>query len=109
MGIDYFIKWVKAVNLTNVDQYMMIEFMKSHIMCRYGTLETITTHQGLVFVGRKVIKSAVETRIKLLMSTPNYTQDNGQMEAANKVIVDLIKKHIDNNPMSWHTTLNQAF
>ena len=56
MGIDYFTKWVEAVPLTNVDQYTVIDFIQSHIMCRYGTPETITTNQGSVFVDRKVME-----------------------------------------------------
>lgn len=42
VGIDYFKKWVEAVPLTNIYQDTVIDFIQSHIMCKYGTLETIT-------------------------------------------------------------------
>ncbi|XP_050890089.1 uncharacterized protein LOC127095444 [Lathyrus oleraceus] len=77
-------------------------------MCRYGTPETITTEQGSVFVGRKVMKFAAKTWIKFLTFTPYYAQANGQVEAEKKVIVNLIKKHISKKSGSLHTTLNQA-
>ncbi|XP_058741054.1 uncharacterized protein LOC131613396 [Vicia villosa] len=31
---------------------------------------------------------------------------NGQVEAANKVIINLIKKHVGRKPKNWHQTLN---
>ena len=49
-----------------------------------------------------------EMRIKFLTSTPYYAEANDQVEAANKVIISLIKKNIGQNPRSWHSTLNQA-
>lgn len=48
-----------------------------------------------------------EMGIKLLMSTPYYTQANGQVEASNKVIIGLIKKHVGKKPKNWHKTLYQ--
>src|SRR3954465_2219986 len=50
---------------------------------------------------------AAETGFKLLTSTPYYAQANGQVEAANKVIINLIKKHVGRKPKSWHQTLDQ--
>ncbi|XP_058757861.1 uncharacterized protein LOC131631097 [Vicia villosa] len=49
-----------------------------------------------------------EVVIKLLTSTPYYAQANGQVEAANKVIISLIKKHVGKKPKSWHQSLDQA-
>ncbi|XP_058726449.1 uncharacterized protein LOC131597799 [Vicia villosa] len=51
---------------------------------------------------------AQEVGIKLLTSTPYYAQANGQVEAANKVIISLIKKHVGKKPKSWHQSLDQA-
>jgi hypothetical protein len=45
---------------------------------------------------------------KFLTSTPYYAQANGQVEAANKVIISLIKKHVGKKPRNWHKTLDQA-
>jgi hypothetical protein len=46
--------------------------------------------------------------IKLLNSSPYYAQANKQAEAANKGIIKLIKRKIDENPKRWHTILNEA-
>ncbi|XP_050878221.1 uncharacterized protein LOC127082042 [Lathyrus oleraceus] len=44
---------------------------------------------------------------KLLTSTPYYVKTNGKVEAANKVVIGLIKKHVGKNPRNWHKTLDQ--
>jgi hypothetical protein len=43
----------------------------------------------------------------LLTSTPYYAEANGQVEAANKIIINLIKKHIAQKPRNWNKTLDQ--
>jgi hypothetical protein len=45
---------------------------------------------------------------RLLTSTPYYAQANGQVEAANKIIINLIKKHIAQKPRNWNKTLDQV-
>lgn len=108
VGIDYFTKWVEAIAFPDVDQEVVIDFIQDHIMCRFGIPKTITTDQGSDFTGRKVQEFTQEVGIKLLTSTSYYAQANGQVEAANKVIINLIKRHIWKKPRNWHKTLNQA-
>src|ERR1044072_9405814 len=108
VGIDYFTKWVEAIGLRKVDQEAVIDFIQNHIVYRFGVPETITTDQGTVFTGQKMQDFAKEVGIKLLTSTPYYAQANGQVEAANKVIISLIKKHVGKKPKNWHQTLDQA-
>ncbi|CAJ2673385.1 unnamed protein product, partial [Trifolium pratense] len=74
----------------------------------FGIPETITTDQGSVFTGRKMQEFARQTGFKLLTSTPYYAQANGQVEAANKIIIGLIRKHIAQKPRNWNKTLNQV-
>ncbi|XP_058741134.1 uncharacterized protein LOC131613485 [Vicia villosa] len=113
VGIDYFTKWVEVVSLVNVDQEMVIDFIQRQILYRFGipetiTTETITTDQGSVFTGRKMQEFSKEMGLKLLISTPYYAQPNEQVEAANKVIIGLIKKHVGTKPKNWHKTLDQV-
>lgn len=107
MGIDYFTKWIKVVPLVKVDQEVVIEFIQKHIVYRFGIPETITTNQRSVFVGQRMQEFASETGSKLVTSTPYYAQENGQVEAANKVIISLIRKHVCKKPKNLHKTLDQ--
>lgn len=45
----------------------------------------------------------------MLTSTPYYAEANGQFEAANKYIINLIKKHTHAKSKNWHKTLNRVF
>jgi len=51
---------------------------------------------------------AIGMGIKVLNSSPYYAQANGQAEASNKGIINLIKQKIEENPKKWHTLLNEA-
>ncbi|XP_057452270.1 uncharacterized protein LOC130744093 [Lotus japonicus] len=108
VAIDYCTKWVEAIPLHNVTQETVIEFIQNHIVYRFGFPESLTTDQGTVFVGRKVATFAESWGIKLLTSTPYYAQENGQVEAANKTLISLIKKHVGRKPKSWHESLSQV-
>lgn len=76
VGIHYFIKWIEAIPLVNVDQDAVIDFIQRHIIYRFGIPETITSDQGSVFTGRNIQEFTSETGIKLLTSTPYYAQAN---------------------------------
>ncbi|XP_050889173.1 uncharacterized protein LOC127094375 [Lathyrus oleraceus] len=45
--------------------------------------------------------------LKLLTSTPYYTQANGQVEVGNKVVIGIIKNHVGKKPRNWHKKLDQ--
>ncbi|XP_050876654.1 uncharacterized protein LOC127080374 [Lathyrus oleraceus] len=64
-------------------------------------------NQGSVFLGQKMQEFSTETGFGLVTSTPYYAQANGQVEAANKVILSLIRKHVSKKPKNWHKTLDQ--
>lgn len=64
--------------------------------------------QGSVFTGQKMQEFASETGIKLLTYSPYYTQTNGQDKVVKKIIIGLIKKHVEKKPKSWPKTLDQV-
>ncbi|KAL1337299.1 hypothetical protein AAHE18_10G129500 [Arachis hypogaea] len=67
VGVDYFSKWVEAIPLR-----------EEHIVHRFGIPQSITTDQGTMFIGKKVMEYAKSRDIKMLSSTPYYAQANGQ-------------------------------
>lgn len=56
----------------------------------------------------KMQRYAKSRNIELVTSTLYYAQENGQVEATNKNLIDLICKHTKQNPKSWHETLTQV-
>ena len=108
VAIDYFTKWVEAVPLKKVTSIDMIEFVKEHIIYRFGIPQTITTDQGTMFTSGEFEEFATSMGIKLLNSSPYYAQANGPSEASNKGIIKLIKRMINEQPRCWHTTLSKT-
>jgi transposase InsO family protein len=78
----------------------MIEFVKEHIIYRFGIPQTITTGQGAQFVSLEFREFAESMGIKLFNYSPYYAQANGQAEASNKIMIKLIQK--------WHSVLSEA-
>ena len=54
-----------------------------------------------------MVQFSNQTGFKLLISTPYYAQENGQVKAANKGLINLIKKKVKENAKSWHKILDQ--
>jgi len=94
--------------LKKVTSANIVDFVKEHIVYRFGIPQTITTDQGTLFTSREFDEFAIGMGIKVLNSSPYYAQANGQVEASNKGIVKLIKRKIEENPKRWHTVLNEA-
>jgi ribonuclease HI len=109
LATDYFTKWVEAIPLKKVTSENMVEFVKEHIIYRFGIPETITTDQGTQFTSSEFREFAESMEVKLLNSSPYYAQANGQAEASNKIMIKIIQKKIDQKPKRWHSVLNEAF
>jgi transposase InsO family protein len=92
---DYFTKWVEAIPMKSVTLKDVINFIKEHVIHRFGIPQTITTDGGSVFVSEEFRKFAAGVGIKLIRSSPYYAQANGQVEASNQSMIKLIKRKID--------------
>jgi len=106
VATDYFTKWVEAIPLKNVTSANMTNFVKEHIVYRFGIPQTITTDQGTMFTSGEFDEFAIGMWIKVLNSY--YAQANGHAEAPNKGIIELIKRKVEESPRRWHTLLNEA-
>jgi transposase InsO family protein len=90
LATDYFTKWVKAIPLKKVTSENMVEFIKEHIIYRFGIPQTITTNQGTQFTSSEFGEFAESMGIKLLNSSPYNAQANGQAVASNKIMIKII-------------------
>jgi transposase InsO family protein len=86
----------------------VINFIKEHVIHRFGIPQTITTDEGSVFISEQFRKFTTDVGIKLVRSSPYYAQANGQVEASNQSLIKLIKSKIDEHPRRWHEVLSEA-
>jgi transposase InsO family protein len=105
---DYFTKWVEAIPMKIVTSKDVINFIKEHVIHRFGIPQTITTDGGSVFISEEFRKFAANVGIKLIRSSPYYAQANGQAKTSNQNLIKLIKRKIDEHPRRWHEVLLEA-
>jgi hypothetical protein len=104
----YFTKCVEAIPMKSVTSKDVINFIKEHVIHRFGIPQTITTDGGSVFISEEFNKFAADVGIKLIRSSPYYAQANGQAKASNQSLIKLIKRKIDEHPRRWHEVLSEA-
>lgn len=101
VGTDYFTKWVEAEPLANIRDVDAKRFVWKNIVTRFGVPRTLIFDNGLQFDSREFKRYCGELGITNRYSTPAYPQGNGQAEAVNKVIVNRLKKRLDNAKGKW--------
>jgi transposase InsO family protein len=57
--------------------------INEHVIYRFGIPQTIMTDGGSVFISEEFRKFTADIGIKLIRSSPDYAQANGQAEASN--------------------------
>ena len=71
------------------------KFIWKNIITRFGTPHTLISDNGLQFDSKNFREYCCDFGITNRYSTPAYPQGNGQAEAVNKVIVNGLKKRLD--------------
>ena len=92
---DYFTKWVEAKSLTNIRDVDVKRFIWKNIVTRFWVPNALISNNGLQFDSKAFRKYCSNLGIKNRYSTLAYPQGNGQSEAVNKVIVNRLKKRLD--------------
>ena len=101
IGTDYFTKWVEAEPLANIRDLDVKKFVWKNTVTRFGVLHSLISDNGLQFDSKAFRRHCCELEITNIYFTPTYPQGNGQVEAVNKVIVNGLKKRLDDAKGRW--------
>ncbi|KAK1646291.1 hypothetical protein QYE76_064096 [Lolium multiflorum] len=104
---DYFTKWVEAVPMKAVAASDVVDFVREHVIHRFGIPQDYYDRWRLVFVSKEFRKFCEDMGIKSIRSSPYYAQANGHAEASNKSLIKLIKRKIDEHPRRWHEKIKE--
>jgi len=102
---DYFSKWIKAKSYASIKDAQVENFVWKHILCRHEIPYEIVTDNGSQFISTRFQGFCDKCGIRLSKSTLRYPQGNGQAEAANKTILDGLKKRLNAKKGSWFDEL----
>ena len=113
VGTDYFTKWAEAEPLSNIRVLDAKKFVWKNIVTRFWIPHTLISNNGLQFDSKLFRKYCCELGIRNKYSTLTYPQGNGQAEVVNKVIVNGLKKKLDeakgrsdySSSVNWENTI----
>ena len=102
---DYFTRWVEAIPLRKVNEYVVIYFLQDHILTRFGVPISLVFDNATYLSSIRLTAFSNERGIKLHYSTNYYPQGNGLTESTNKNLIRILKKTMIENQRSWHLAL----
>uniref|UniRef100_A0A2N9I023 Uncharacterized protein n=1 Tax=Fagus sylvatica TaxID=28930 RepID=A0A2N9I023_FAGSY len=101
VATDYFTKWVEAEPLSHIREVDTKRFLWKSIITRFGIPWAVISDNGTQFEGKLFKGFCSELGIRNFFSSPGYPQSNGQAEVSNKVILDGIKKRLEEAKGRW--------
>ena len=107
VDIDYFTKWVEAEPLVNIRNVDVKKFFWKNIVTRFEIPHSLISDNRLQFDSKSFRRYCCELGITNRYSTPAYPQGNGQAEAINKVIVNRLKKRLEDEKGRWVKELSR--
>jgi transposase InsO family protein len=101
VATEYFSKWVEAIPLRKATGLAVANFIREHIITRFGIPHKIISDNGTPFVNKSVREVLEHYRIKHRRSTPYYLQGNGQAEATNRMLLRILSKMVFDHGKGW--------
>jgi transposase InsO family protein len=106
--IDTFTKWMEAMSVVNIMQKAAIKFLQ-RIIYMFGVPKWVLIDNGTRFKGGKFARCCSDFGIKHQPSSTVHPQMNGQVELANRLILQGMKTRIFNDleakGKNWHKEL----
>ena len=93
VAIDYFTKWVEAASYAKLTSVRVVNFIRSHIICRYRAPHELISNRGAHF--RAEIETLLQKYdIQHHKSSVYRLQTNGAVETANNNIKRIMGKMV---------------
>ena len=105
MATDYFTKWIEVVPCRKATDSIIIKFLETNILSRFGCPRKIIANNAVAFISKRLIDFCNQYHITLGHSMTYYPQGNGLAESSNKSLVNIIRKTLQENKKSWHNKL----
>ena len=94
VAIDYLTKWVEVVTFKLVIKKVVVDFVHSNIICRFGITKIIITDNATNLNSHLMKEVCEQYKIVHRHSTPYCPKANRVVEAANKNIKKILRKMV---------------
>ncbi|GAU32026.1 hypothetical protein TSUD_147220 [Trifolium subterraneum] len=101
VGVDYFTKWVEAEPLPEITSFRILRFFKRDILCRFGIPQAVVTDNGAQFTDKTFRGFLAKINTKHHFNSVEHPQTNGQVEAANRVILRGLRRRLGDAKKQW--------
>ena len=93
VAIEYFTKWIEAEPIAQITSHK--------IQCRFGIPKRLVFDNGTQFASQQLGKLCTELGIKQVFASVEHPQTNGQVESANRVLLQGLKRRLDKAKGTW--------
>ncbi|XP_074559897.1 uncharacterized protein LOC141815936 [Curcuma longa] len=108
LAVDYVSKWVEAIPTKTNDSAVVVNFVRTHLFCRFGIPRAIISDQGTHFCNRHMKALLSKYGVIHKVSTPYHPQTNGQAEVSNREIKLILEKTVRPDRKDWSRRLDEA-
>ena len=98
---DYFSKWVKAETYATIKDTKVWNFVWRTIVCWFNIPPALVFGNDIQFNNCIFCQFFTNLNIKNFYFTSRLSQNNGQIEATNKTILDCLKKMLEKAKKKW--------
>jgi transposase InsO family protein len=98
---DYFTKWIEAEPLSNIRDVDTKCFFWKNVITHFGIPWAAISDNSTQFESRLFKGFCSDLGIKNFFSSPGYPQSNGQAEASNKILLNGIKRKLEEAKGKW--------
>ena len=106
VAVDYVSKWVEAIPCRTNDHKVVIAFLKSNIVSRFGFPRAIISDGGAHFCNKAFKSLLTKYSITHKVATPYHPQTSGQVEISNREIKHILEKTVRPDRKDWSLRLD---
>ncbi|KAL9403280.1 hypothetical protein Peur_000252 [Populus x canadensis] len=108
LAVDYVSKWIEAKATRTNDVKVVLDFVRTHIVDRFGIPKAIISDRGTHFCNRSMEALLRKYHVTHRTSTAYHPQTNGQAEISNREIKSILEKTVQPNRRDWSLRLGDA-
>ncbi len=98
---DYLTKWLIAIPVKDVSTEGVISALRDHVFSQHGIVRRIIADRGTCFTSEALFTFLRDLGVRLVLSTGERPQTNGQTERANRTLVSVLKNFVRLDHDDW--------
>ncbi|KAH9780390.1 hypothetical protein KPL71_008058 [Citrus sinensis] len=108
VAVDNVLKWVEAIPCRTNDHKVVIRFLKSNNVSRFGSPQAIISDGGAHFCNKAFKALLIKYSITHKVATLYHPQTSGQVEISNREIKHILEKTVKPDRKDWSLRLDDA-